>query len=83
MAWKAYLPIENTLNGKRPRLVHRPRAGPNQSTMARIGLGLVAWIALTKLQKAIFGTSARALAAFVWLGMLRLGCKPECCEHEA
>ena len=26
--WKAYLPIENTLNGKRPRLVHRPRAGP-------------------------------------------------------
>jgi hypothetical protein len=26
-AWKAYLPTENTLNGKRPRLVHRPRAG--------------------------------------------------------
>jgi hypothetical protein len=25
--WKAYLPIENTLNGKRPSLVHRPRAG--------------------------------------------------------
>ena len=29
--WKAYLPIENTLNGKRPRLVHRPRAGPTQA----------------------------------------------------
>jgi hypothetical protein len=26
--WEAYLPIENTLNGKRPRLVHGPRAGP-------------------------------------------------------
>jgi hypothetical protein len=51
--------------------------------MARIKL---ARIALTKLQKAIFGTRrvaleskkiayefARALAAFVWLGML--GCK--------
>ena len=25
--WKAYLPIEDTLNGKRPRLVHGPRAG--------------------------------------------------------
>ena len=24
---KAYLPIEDTLNGKRPNLVHRPRAG--------------------------------------------------------
>jgi hypothetical protein len=27
--WKAYLQIENTLNGKRPRLVHGPRAGPS------------------------------------------------------
>ena len=25
---RAYLPIENTLDGKRPRLVHGPRAGP-------------------------------------------------------
>ena len=26
--WRAYLPTENTLNGRRPRLVHGPRAGP-------------------------------------------------------
>ncbi len=26
--WKACLPIENTLHGRRPRLVHGPRAGP-------------------------------------------------------
>ncbi len=26
--WEAYLPTENTLNGNRPRLVKRPRAGP-------------------------------------------------------
>jgi hypothetical protein len=26
--WKACLPIENTLHGRRPSLVHRPRAGP-------------------------------------------------------
>ena len=30
--WKAYLPIENTLNGKRPSLVHRPRAGSSHQT---------------------------------------------------
>ncbi len=36
--WKAYLPIENTLNGKRPRLVHGPRAGPGKGgSLAAIG----------------------------------------------
>ncbi len=33
--WKAYLPIENTLNGKRPRLVHRPRAGSTPTDALR------------------------------------------------
>ena len=31
---KANLPIENTLNGKRPRLVHGPRAGPGHAGSA-------------------------------------------------
>ena len=35
--WKAYLPIENTLNGKRPRLVHGPRAGPTRKVAAGRG----------------------------------------------
>jgi hypothetical protein len=34
--WEAYLPIENTPNGKRPRLVHRPRAGPWEGPQVRV-----------------------------------------------
>jgi hypothetical protein len=44
--WKAYLPIENTLNGKRPRLVHRPRAGPAPRVAKKIMVRCHAWVLL-------------------------------------
>jgi hypothetical protein len=43
--WKAYLPIENTLNGKRPRrLAHRPRAGPTPRGIKKITVQCRAWV---------------------------------------
>jgi hypothetical protein len=70
--WKAYLPIENTLNGKRPRLVHGPRAGPTpggQKAMVRCH----AWDLRRMINRSagVYRDSEALVRVLLWAGFYR------------
>ena len=72
--WKAYyLPIENTLNGKRPRLVHGPRAGPTPSGGQQVTVRYHAWDLRRMIYRSAgFYRDSGALArVLLWVGFYR------------
>ena len=71
--WKAYLPIENTLNGKRPRLVHGPRAGPTPRGGQQVTARYHAWDLRRMIYRSAgFYRDSGALArVLLWVGFYR------------